>query len=53
MFSCHVIGNPDVESLMDLMGRYGPAVPQKLLRTLAESVAVCSPLHCQRLTVSG
>jgi von Willebrand factor A domain-containing protein 8 len=40
VFSCHVIGNPDVDSLQDLMGRYGPKVPKSLLATLADSVTV-------------
>ncbi len=44
MFSCHVIGNPDVASLVDLMQRYGPDVPSPLLSTLAHAVSDLSRL---------
>ena len=40
VFSCHVIANPDTSSLMGLMRRYGPDVPDHILKLLADAVQV-------------
>ena len=34
IFSCHAIDNPDVESEMAMLQRYGPDVPKSILRKL-------------------
>lgn len=34
IFSAHAVNNPDIESEMDMLRKYGPDVPEDILRKL-------------------
>ena len=34
IFSCHAVDNPNIESEMQMLSRYGPNVPENILRKL-------------------